>query len=100
MKIDPDDLLTVGEAAELRGVTHQSISYLVKMGRVRTVTIRGRTHIYRKDIEEFTPGKPGPQAKATAKKRTKKRSKKTGGVTITGGTQASFLPQSVAVSIF
>jgi len=72
MKIDPDELLTVGEAAELRGVTHQSISYLVKMGRVRTIAIRGRTYIYRKDIEEFTRSKPGPQPKATAKKRVRK----------------------------
>ena len=43
MRIDPDDLLTVGEAATLRGVSHQAISYLARMRRVKTVSIRGRT---------------------------------------------------------
>jgi excisionase family DNA binding protein len=76
MKIDPEDLLTVSEAARLRGVSHQSISYLVKMGRVRSVSIRGRTYILRKDLENYKPGKPGPPPRKKAKSRSKKPRKK------------------------
>jgi hypothetical protein len=67
MKIDPDDLLTVSEAAKLRNVSHQAISYLVRMRRIRTVSIRGRTHILLQDLEDYRPGKPGPRPKAKTK---------------------------------
>ena len=63
MKINPDDLVTVGEAATLREVSHQAISYLVRMRRLRTVSIRGRTYILLKDLEDYKPGKPGPKDK-------------------------------------
>jgi Zn-dependent peptidase ImmA (M78 family) len=68
MKIDPDDLLTVSEAATLRGVSHQAISYLARNRRVKTVSIRGRTYILLKDLEDYRPGKPGPRPKEKVKK--------------------------------
>ena len=76
MKIDPDDLLTVAEAAALRNVSHQAISYLVRMRRVRTVSIRGKTYILLKDLENYRPGKPGPQPKEKMKSRGKKLERK------------------------
>jgi hypothetical protein len=76
MRIDPDDLLTVGEAATLRGVSHQAISYLARRRRVKTVSIRGRTYILLKGLEDYRPGKPGPQPKKKVKSCLKKIAKK------------------------
>ena len=76
MKIDPDDLLTVGEAAKLRNVTHQAISHLVRMRRIRTVNIRGRAYILLRDIETYSPLKPGPRPKENTKSRNKKTAKR------------------------
>jgi RNA-binding protein YhbY len=73
MKINPDELLTLGEAATLRGVTRQSINYLVKMRRVRTVSVRGRTFVVAKDIEDYKPGKRGPRPKEKEKGHAKKK---------------------------
>jgi len=67
-KIDPDELITRSEAAELRGVSHQTISYMIKMGRVRTVEIRGRLFLMRKDVENYRPSKPGRPQKRPRKK--------------------------------
>lgn len=78
MKINPDELVTRSEAAELRGVSHQTISYLIKMGRLRTVEIRGRLFLIRKEVENYKPGKAGrplkrdKKAKALKRVRTKK----------------------------
>ena len=58
-KINPDELITRSEAAELRGVSHQTITYMIKMGRVKTVEIRSRMFLIRKDVESYEPGKPG-----------------------------------------
>lgn len=74
MKFSPDELITQAEAARLRGVTHQSIAYLIKQGRVRTVVISGKTFIIRKDIENYEPGRPGrPRKNRESTKKTRKR---------------------------
>jgi hypothetical protein len=75
MKIDTDELLSIGEAATLRGVSHQAISDLVRMRRVRTVSIRGRPYILLKDIEAYTPGKRGRRPKEKPKSHGKKKAR-------------------------
>jgi len=49
------DLVTVGEAARIRGVTSSAISHLVKDGRLRTYSIAGKSFLYRSEVESFVP---------------------------------------------
>ena len=74
MKIDPDDLVDLSEAARIRGVSHQAIMQLVAKGRFKIVKISGRTFLFRCEVENFTPEKSGPKTigKAKAKARRKK----------------------------
>jgi excisionase family DNA binding protein len=59
VKIDPDELLTVTQAAELRGVTRQAINHLIRQGKMPTVEIAGRRFVRRKDVEGFEPDRGG-----------------------------------------
>lgn len=73
MKVDLDDLITQTEAAEIRGVSVQSISYLVSRGKLKTVTIGKRKFLLRSEVKKFKPGPAGrPKGKST-KKRTRLR---------------------------
>jgi hypothetical protein len=68
MKVDPDDLITQTEAAEIRGVAVQSISDLIRRGKLKTVTIGKRKFLLRSEVEKFKPSKGGrPKSKATKK---------------------------------
>ncbi len=70
MKVELHDLITQTEAAEIRGVSVQSISYLVKRGKLKTVSIGKRKFLLRSEVEKFKPGLAGrPKGKAkTARK--------------------------------
>lgn len=60
-----EDLITPAEAARLRGVTRSAITDLMKRGRLQIVEFGGRSFLYRKEVEGFTPeitGRP-PKAK-------------------------------------
>ncbi|HKP87036.1 MAG TPA: helix-turn-helix domain-containing protein [Blastocatellia bacterium] len=70
VKIDPDDLLTVAQAAELRSVTRQAINHLIREGKLSVVEIAGRRFVKRSDVMSFEPDKGGRPAKA--KKATRK----------------------------
>lgn len=59
VKIDPDELLTVSQAAELRGTTRQAINYLVRQRKLPVVEIAGKRFIKRGDLDSFTPDKGG-----------------------------------------
>jgi len=73
MKVDPDDLITQTEAAEIRGVAVQSISDLIRREKLKTVTIGKRKFLLRSEVKKFTPGPAGrPKGKST-KKPTKKQ---------------------------
>ena len=50
-KIDPNDLLTVTQAAEIRGVTRQAINHLIREGKLASVEIAGRRFIKQADVE-------------------------------------------------
>jgi excisionase family DNA binding protein len=70
-----EDLITVPEAAALRGVHVESIRSLVKRGRIRSVSKYGRRLLYREDVLAFEKKSPGP-AKGTKKGKATKKSGK------------------------
>lgn len=59
VKIDPDELLTVTQAAEVRGVTRQAINHLIRQKKLPVVEIAGRRFVKRGDLEAFEPDKGG-----------------------------------------
>lgn len=54
-----DDLITVDEAAEMRGVSRSAIRDLIRRNRIRRIDRFGRTLVYRSDIENYQTGKAG-----------------------------------------
>lgn len=77
MKVDPNDLITQTEAAEIRGVAVQSISDLIRRGRLKTVTIGKRKFLLRSEVEKFKPGTGGrPRKKLAAKKAGKRTARR------------------------
>ncbi len=64
-KEDPN-LITVAEAAHLRGVARTTIRSLVSRGRLRSVNLYGRVLVYRDEVMNFEKKSPGP-AKGTKK---------------------------------
>jgi excisionase family DNA binding protein len=62
-KPDVDDLIGVPEAARLRGVSTASIFQLIQRGRLRAEKLLGRTLVYRSEVENFEPQKPGVKPK-------------------------------------
>lgn len=58
-KIDPDELLTVAQAAKMRGVTRQAINHLIRQGKLKVVEIAGRRFVKRGDVESFVPDRGG-----------------------------------------
>lgn len=65
---DPSDWISQTEAAELRGVTRQAISRLVKKERFRTFEIGGKKLLYRPDVVNYENKTPGPVPKRNRKK--------------------------------
>lgn len=70
-----DDLISINEAAELRGVDRTAIHGLITRGRLASVKVGGKTLLRRSDVLAFQPQRPGPQRKPkpAAKKAAKKR---------------------------
>ncbi|PYP84007.1 MAG: hypothetical protein DMF61_21450 [Blastocatellia bacterium AA13] len=75
LKVDLENLITQVEAAEIRGVSVQAISELVKRGKLKTVSLGKRKFLLRSEVEAFEPGaagrpkkKNGSKAKPTSKK--------------------------------
>jgi excisionase family DNA binding protein len=56
-----NDLMTVSEAAKVRGVTRQAIHALIERGRLRSVNMFGRVLLYRSEVEAFEKEAPGPK---------------------------------------
>ena len=68
-KVSLDELITQKQAAEIRGVTPQSIHLLVKRGRLKTVRIGERDFLLRSEVEKFKPDVGGrPKKKKNGKK--------------------------------
>jgi excisionase family DNA binding protein len=53
------DWISQAEAAQLRGVSRQAISKLVRRGRLRSVVIGGHTLVCRADVVLFQPRAAG-----------------------------------------
>lgn len=49
----PSDWISQAEAANLRGVSRQAISKLVRKGRLRSIVIGGRAFVSRTDVLSF-----------------------------------------------
>jgi excisionase family DNA binding protein len=78
MKIKLEDLITQKEAAEIRGVTSQSINDLVKRGKLSTVTIGKRKFLLRSEVKKYKPevgGRPRKKPAAKTKRPIKARKK-------------------------
>ncbi len=58
---DTSSLITVTEAAELRGVSRAAIHELVQRGRLRCERMFGRVLLYRSEVLLFEKDKPGPK---------------------------------------
>ena len=88
MKIDLSDLVSQREAAEMRGVTIQAISFLVKRGRFTIVEVSGKQFLLRKEVAQFKPSVGGrPRKDSTSKKagRTARAAKSGSGKQIRSG---------------
>lgn len=56
-----DNLITVTEAAQLRGVSRAAIHELVQRGRLRCERMFGRILLHRSDVLLFEKDRPGPK---------------------------------------
>jgi len=57
--IDSEELLTVTQAAELRGVSRQAINHLIRQNKLDAVDIAGRRFVRRSALEKFEPDRGG-----------------------------------------
>ena len=55
-------LITVSEAAKVRGISRISMYDLMERGRLRTIEFGGKKFLIRKEVEDFERAKPGPKA--------------------------------------
>ncbi len=58
-----EDLITLAEAATLRGVSKSAIHELVKRGRLQSVNRYGRVLVIREEVAQFVPDRPGRKPK-------------------------------------
>jgi excisionase family DNA binding protein len=62
--ISPSDWVSQAEAAQLRGVSRQAISKLVRNGRLKSIVVGGHRLVSRADLLSFRPRAAGrPRAK-------------------------------------
>jgi hypothetical protein len=61
-----NDLITLSEAAAMRGTSISAISHLVRRGRLRSVERYGKTLVYKSEIATFEPDKGGRPPKEEA----------------------------------
>jgi excisionase family DNA binding protein len=57
-RVDPDELLTVTQAAKVRNVTRQAIDFLIRKGQIEVIEIAGKRFIRRSALSTYKP-KPG-----------------------------------------
>ncbi|MBK7598089.1 MAG: hypothetical protein IPL01_11035 [Acidobacteria bacterium] len=62
--MNPDELISQATAARIRGVDRAAIADLIKRGRLRTRAVDGVNYVFRSEIINFQPRKPGPRPKA------------------------------------
>lgn len=52
---DLSELISISEAAKIRGVTHGAIQDLIRRGKLSAVEIGGRRLLNRSEVETFKP---------------------------------------------
>lgn len=60
-EIKAQGLISIKEAADLKGVSRSAILQLIQRGRLRTETVVGKQLVYESDVTQFVNQKPGPQ---------------------------------------
>jgi len=75
MKIDPSELVSQQQAAEMRRVSFQAIQDLVRRGRLTTIEVGGRKYLFRKEVEAFEPLAAGRPRKDSAAAKSSQSSK-------------------------
>ena len=70
MSEQPDikDMISISDAAQIRGVSHGDIQDLIKRGRLASFEIGGRRLLSRKEVESFQPKPIGRPAKKVSRK--------------------------------
>jgi excisionase family DNA binding protein len=68
MKKEDPTLITVSEAAKIRGVGETAIRNLISRGRLQSQRLYGRILLKRAEVERFELDRPGPK-KGAKKKR-------------------------------
>lgn len=65
----PEDLITITEAASVRGVQVAAISKLIERGRIRGYPKYGKTLVSLSEVKRYRPGTPGrkPSTKGSKK---------------------------------
>jgi hypothetical protein len=75
MTVKLEDLISLKEASEIRGVTIQAIMGLIERQRLKGFKVGGKTFVLRREVEKYKPGKPGrPRKKKAAQKQRRHRS--------------------------
>ena len=76
MKIDSDKMVTLDEAAKIRGVSYAAIHYLVKNGRLKSLKFMGRKLLFKDEVEKFEPDPGGrPKGSKSISKQGRSKSK-------------------------
>lgn len=60
---DVSDLISIGEAAEIRGVSYQAIQDLIKREKLFSYKVGGRRLLSKKEVESFQPEPVGRPSK-------------------------------------
>ena len=58
-----EDLISIREAANIRGLSTQRIYQLIHCNRLRYEVIDGQWRVYRSEVLSHTPGLPGRRSK-------------------------------------
>jgi len=66
-RISPSEWISQAEAAQLRGVSRQAISKLVRKGRLKSLVVGGHTLVSRADVVSFQPRTAGRPKADTGK---------------------------------
>jgi hypothetical protein len=64
----PEDLITITEAASVRGVQVAAISKLIERGRITGYQKYGKTLVSLSEIKKYRPGTPGRKPQKGSKK--------------------------------
>jgi excisionase family DNA binding protein len=57
-----DELMSLTQAAQRRGVSRAAIADLVSRGRLQSISVGGKPHVYASEVDGFEKEKPGPKA--------------------------------------